>query len=71
MLVVAALFYVFLWALARNGATSLVAPLLIPVVLAVLVALGVALNRYLGLPPRRLHFDDRDRGRDRDHEPEQ
>jgi hypothetical protein len=39
------------------------------VVLAVLVALGVALNRYLGLPPRRQHFDDRDR--DRDHEPEQ
>jgi hypothetical protein len=31
----------------------------------------VALNRYLGLPPRRQHFDDRDRGRDRDHEPEQ
>lgn len=52
--------YVFLWVLALNGATSLVAPLLIPLVLAVLVAAGVALNRYLGVEPRKQHFKDRD-----------
>jgi len=52
--------YVFLWVLALNGASSLVAPLLIPIVLAVLVAAGVALNRYLGVEPRKQHFKDRD-----------
>ncbi len=52
--------YVFLWVLALNGASSLVAPLLIPLVLAVLVAAGVALNRYLGVEPRKQHFKDRD-----------
>ena len=46
--------------LALNGASSLVAPLLIPLVLAVLVAAGVALNRYLGVEPRKQHFKDRD-----------
>jgi hypothetical protein len=60
MIVVAVVIYVFLWVLALNGAGSLVAPLLIPLVLAVLVAGGVALNRYLGLPPRQQHFNDRD-----------
>ena len=52
--------YVFLWVLALNGASSLVAPLLIPLVLAVLVAAGAALNRYLGVEPRKQHFKDRD-----------
>jgi hypothetical protein len=52
--------YVFLWVLALNGASSLVAPLLIPLVLAVLVAAGVALNRYMGVEPRKQHFKDRD-----------
>jgi hypothetical protein len=52
--------YVFLWVLALNGASSLVAPLLIPLVLAVLVAAGVALNRYMGIEPRKQHFKDRD-----------
>ena len=52
------LFYVFLWVLAANGATELVAPLLIPGVLAVMIALGVALNRWMGITPRRQHFDD-------------
>jgi hypothetical protein len=60
MIVVAVVLYVFLWVLALNGAGSLVAPLLIPLVLAVLVAGGVALNRYLGLAPRQQHFDDHD-----------
>ena len=52
------LFYIFLWVLAANGATELVAPLLIPGVLAVMIALGVALNRWMGIAPRRQHFDD-------------
>jgi Mg2+/citrate symporter len=58
--VLGALFYVFLWVLAANGVTSLVAPLLIPVVLAVLVAAGVALNRFMGITPRSQHFKDHD-----------
>ncbi|MFZ1063262.1 MAG: hypothetical protein WAN30_07310 [Acidimicrobiales bacterium] len=52
--------YILLWVLALNGASSLVAPLLVPLVLAVLVAAGVALNRYLGIEPRKQHFRDRD-----------
>lgn len=50
--------YVLLWALALAGASSLVAPLTIPLVLAVLVALGVWLQRYLGLAPRRPRFEE-------------
>jgi len=60
MIVLGVLFYAFLWVLAANGVTSLVAPLVIPVVLAVLVAGGVALNRFMGITPRRPHFDDGD-----------
>jgi Mg2+/citrate symporter len=56
----AILIYVFLWVVAINGASSLVAPLLIPLVLAVLVAAGVALNRYMGITPRKQHFQERD-----------
>ena len=52
--------YLVLWALALNGASSFVAPLLIPLVLAVLVALGVALNRFLGVTPHRTHFGGSD-----------
>ena len=58
MWVVAGLFYVFLWVLAANGVTSLVAPLTIPAVLALLVLLGLALNKYLGITPRKQHFED-------------
>jgi hypothetical protein len=50
--------YAGLWVLAANGVTSLVAPLTVPVVLAVLVWLGLQLNRYLGLAPHRPRFDD-------------
>ncbi len=52
--------YVFLWVVALNGASSLVAPLLIPLILAVLVATGVALNRYMGITPRKQRFQERD-----------
>ena len=58
MVVLGGLFYVFLWVLAANGVTSLVAPLIIPVVLALLVYLGLALNKFLGIAPRSQHFDD-------------
>lgn len=56
--------YVFLWVLAANGDDQLVAPLLIPLVLVVLIGAGLALDRYLGITPRKQHFRDRD-----DHEP--
>ncbi len=52
--------YVLLWILALNGVTSLIAPLAVPLVLAVMVWLGLQLNRYLGLTPHRPHFDDTD-----------
>jgi hypothetical protein len=51
------LIYVFLWVLAFNGATSLVGPLVVPLALGVLVALGVALQRYMGITPRKQHFN--------------
>jgi len=57
-LVVAGLFYILLWVIALNGATSLIAPLVVPLVLAVLVAGGVALNRFMGITPRKQHFND-------------
>jgi hypothetical protein len=50
--------YALLWVLAANGVTSLVGPLAVPVVLALLVFLGLRLNRYLGLTPHRPKFDD-------------
>jgi multidrug efflux pump subunit AcrB len=59
-LIVGVLFYIFLWVLAANGASSLVAVLVVPAVLAVMVALGVALNRFMGIAPHRPHFNDRD-----------
>ena len=58
MIVVGVLVYAFLWALYAYGDSVLLAPLLIPAVLAVMVALGVALNRFIGVEPRKQHFDD-------------
>lgn len=52
--------YVLLWVLAANGVTSLVAPLIVPAVLALMVFLLLRLNKFLGLAPRRPHFDDGD-----------
>lgn len=52
--------YAFCWVLAANGVTSLVPILVVPVVLAVLVWVGLALNRFLGLAPRRPRFRDRE-----------
>lgn len=56
--IVGVLLYALLWVLAVNGVTSLIAPLAVPLVLAVLVWLGLRLNRYLGLTPHRPRFDD-------------
>jgi hypothetical protein len=58
MLVVGVMVYVFLWALYANGDSQLLAPLLIPAVLGLMVALGVALQRFIGIEPRTQHFDD-------------
>jgi hypothetical protein len=55
---VAILLYLGLWVLALSGATNLVEPLLVPIILAALVAMGVALQRFMGLPARRPHFRD-------------
>jgi hypothetical protein len=65
MMVFGLLVYVFLWVLEANGASDLEGPLLIPLVLAVLVLAGLALDRYLGITPRRQHFEERDDKKER------
>jgi hypothetical protein len=54
------LVYIFLWVLALNGVSSLIPLLAVPAVLAVLVAFGVWLNRFMGITPRAQHFQERD-----------
>jgi hypothetical protein len=56
--VVVLLIYIFLWVLAFNGVSSLTPLLAVPLVLAVLVALGVWLNRFMGITPRSQRFQD-------------
>ena len=60
VIVFGVLVYLFFWVLVLNGADQLVEPLVIPVVLVVLVIAGVALDRYLGITPRKQHFRERD-----------
>ena len=60
MIVLGVAFYVFLWVLVANGASQLEAPLLIPLVLAVLVVAGLGFDRYMGISPRKQHFNERD-----------
>ncbi len=55
-MVFVALFYVFLWVLDLNGMTSLTPVLVVPAVLAVLVAFGVWLNNFMGITPRSPKF---------------
>jgi hypothetical protein len=55
-LIVAGLLYVTLWVLALNGASDLVVPLAIPAILGAMIALGVALQRFMGIAPRRPRF---------------
>ncbi len=59
MIVLGALFYLFLWVLVAKGDHQLLPIVVVPGVLAVMVALGVALNRYMGITPRKQHFEDR------------
>jgi hypothetical protein len=56
MMVLGALFYLFLWILVANGANDLEVPLLLPLILVVLIVAGVGLDRYLGIPHRQQHF---------------
>jgi hypothetical protein len=58
-IVVAIAIYVFLWVVALNGASGMVPLLVVPPILAAMIALGVALKRFLGLPARKQHFRDR------------
>jgi len=58
------LVYVGLWILEFNGANGLLAPLLIPLVLAVMVAGGVALDRFIGITPHKPKWDDREKSDD-------
>jgi len=51
--------YVFLWVIALNGASGMVPLLVVPLILAAMIILGVALQRFMGLPPRKQHFRDR------------
>lgn len=60
VIVVGLALYIFLWVLAANGASVLVAPLLVPPVLVVLIAAGVGLERYLGITHRKQRFEDKD-----------
>ena len=54
------LIYAFLWFLEINGVSSLLAPLSIPLILAVMIAGGVALDRYLGVKPHKPKWNDED-----------
>lgn len=57
-LIVAGLLYVTLWVIAANGASELYVPLVIPAILMLMIVLGVALQRYMGITPHRSRFDD-------------
>ena len=57
MSVVFVLIYIFLWVLALNGASNMIPLLAVPLVLAILVAFGVWLNRFMGITPRQQHFE--------------
>jgi fatty acid desaturase len=58
-IVLAIAIYVFLWVVALNGASGMVPLLVVPLILAAMIVLGVALQRFMGLPPRKQHFRDR------------
>lgn len=60
VVVFAVLVYAVLWALALHGDPTLVPVLVVPPVLAVLVAIGVWLNDFVGITPRAQHFVEPD-----------
>ena len=51
--------YILFWVIALNGASSFIPLLAVPLILAVLVAFGVWLNRFMGISPRSQHFAER------------
>ena len=59
-IVLLVLIYAFLWVLEINGVTSLLTPLAIPLILGVMIAGGVALDRYLGVKPHKPKWNDAD-----------
>jgi hypothetical protein len=58
--VLAGLIYLFLWGLVLNGATSLLAIVVVPLVLYVIIVVGVALTKFIGIKPRESHFESKD-----------
>ena len=58
--VVGLLFYLFLWLLVINGATSLLPIVMVPLVLYVIIVVGVALTKFIGIKPRESHFESKD-----------
>ena len=58
-IVLALAIYIFLWVIALNGASGMVPLLVVPLILAAMIALGVGLQRFMGLPARKQHFRDR------------
>ena len=48
--------YAFLWVLALNGVDSLIGPLAVPLILIILVALLVWLQRFIGITPKSPRF---------------
>jgi fatty acid desaturase len=58
--VVLGLIYLLLWALVFNGATSLLALVVVPLVLYVIIVVGVALTKFIGIKPRESHFESKD-----------
>ncbi len=55
---VAGVLYLLLWAIALHGAPSLIPLLAIPLILAILVALLVWLQRFMGITPRGSKFEN-------------
>ncbi len=55
------LFYAALWVIALTANHSWIGPLATPLVLGVLVAGGVGIQRFVGISPRRPKFEGRDR----------
>ncbi len=58
--VMVGLIYLLLWALVFNGATSLLALVVVPLVLSVIIVVGVALTKFIGIKPRESHFESTD-----------
>jgi len=56
--VVVLIIYAFLWVIELHGATQLLPILAIPPILVILVAGGLGIQRFLGIKPRKQHFQE-------------